>query len=103
VISGLPTPTPQSVSGLMIYVGLLEGYGSIEVNDDYVQKLRKQFDVATDMLDQCDRDNRMAVGRKPSLLLYRVVCADEDTTLWPESDLGNLRAALNYLARLFRC
>ena len=103
VINGLPTPSPQSVSGLMIYVGLLEGYGSVETDDEYVQKLRKQFNAATDMLDQCDRDHRMAAGRKPSLLLYRVVCTDEDTTLWPESDIGNLRIALNYLARVFRC
>jgi len=103
VISGLPTPTPQSVSGLMIYVGMIEDYGSIEADDDYVRKLRRQFEAATDMLDQCDRDNRMAAGRKPSLLVYRVVCADEDTTLWPEGDLGNLRVALNYLVRVFRC
>ena len=103
VLSGLPTPTPQSVSGLMIYVGLLEGYGTIETDDDYVRKLRRQFDAATDALDQCDRDHRMCAGRKPSLLLYRVVCTDEDTTLWPESDLGNLRIALNHLARVFRC
>jgi len=65
--------------------------------------VRRQFEAATDMLDQCDRDNRMAAGRKPSLLVYRVVCADEDTTLWPEGDLGNLRVALNYLVRVFRC
>ena len=103
VILGLPTPTPQSVSGLMIYVGMIEDYGSTEADDDYVLKLRKQFNAATDMLDQCDRDHRMSTGRKPSLLLYRVVCADEDTTLWAQSDLGNLRIALNYLARVFRC
>jgi hypothetical protein len=45
----------------------------------------------------------MARGRKPSLLLYRVSCVDEDTTLWPECDLGNLRVALNTLTRVFRC
>ena len=103
VISGLPTPTPQSVSGLMIYTGLLESYGSIEPDDDYIRQLRKQFEATTDALDQCDRDHRMARGRKPSLLLYRVACADEDTTLWPECDLGNLRVALNALVRIFRC
>jgi len=103
VINGLPTPSPQSVSGLMIYVGLLEGYESVETDDEYAQKLRRQFNAATDMLDQCDRDHRMAAGRKPSLLLYRVVCTDEDTTLWSETDIGNLRIALNYLARVFRC
>jgi hypothetical protein len=53
-------------------------------------------------LDECDRAVRMERGRKPSLLLYRVVCVDEDTTLWPVCDLGNLRLALNTLVRAFR-
>jgi hypothetical protein len=44
---------------------------------------------------------RMERGRKPSLLLYRVVCVDEDTTLWPACDIGNLRLALNTLVRAF--
>jgi hypothetical protein len=52
-------------------------------------------------LDECDRAARMERGRKPSLLLYRVVCVDEDTTLWPACDLGNLRLALNALVRAF--
>jgi hypothetical protein len=43
----------------------------------------------------------MERGRKPSLLLYRVVCVDEDTTLWPACDLGSLRLALNTLVRAF--
>jgi hypothetical protein len=43
----------------------------------------------------------MEQSRKPSLLLYRVVCVDEDTTLWPACDLGNLRLALNTLVRAF--
>jgi len=43
----------------------------------------------------------MEQSRKPSLLLYRVVCVDEDTTLWPACDLGNLRLALNALVRAF--
>jgi hypothetical protein len=28
-------------------------------------------------------------------------CVDEDTTLWPAQDLGNLRIALNALVRVF--
>jgi hypothetical protein len=43
----------------------------------------------------------MERGRKPSLLLYRVVCVDEDTTSWSACDLGNLRLALNALVRAF--
>jgi hypothetical protein len=32
----------------------------------------------------------------------RPICADEDTTCWPEEDIGNLRVALNTLVRVFR-
>jgi hypothetical protein len=35
-------------------------------------------------------------------VIYRVICVDEDTTLWPAEDLGNLRVALNALVRVFR-
>lgn len=42
---------------------------------------------------------RMERARKPSLLLYRVICADEDTTPWPASDIGNLRLAFDTLIR----
>jgi hypothetical protein len=44
----------------------------------------------------------LAAGRRPTLLVYRAVCADEDTTGWPQEDLGNLRVALNALVRVFR-
>lgn len=101
-IIGLPTPKPRSITAIMIAAGFLGGNSSTEPEEETVEKIRKSFDVATDALDQCDRDHRMAVGRKPSLLLFRVVCADEDTTLWPECDLGNLRIALNTLTRVFR-
>ena len=86
----------------MIAAGLVAGVATTDAGEDTIDKLRKRFDAATDALDQCDRDHRMARGRKPSLLLYRVVCADEDTTLWPECDVGNLRVALNALVRIFR-
>jgi hypothetical protein len=36
------------------------------------------------------------------MLIYRVIFVDEDTTLWPAEDLGNLRVALNALVRVFR-
>jgi hypothetical protein len=36
------------------------------------------------------------------LLIYRVICVDEDTTLWAADDLGNFRVALNALVRVFR-
>ena len=44
----------------------------------------------------------MSPGRRPVLLIYRVISVDEDTTLWPEEDLGNLRVALNALVRVFK-
>jgi len=36
------------------------------------------------------------------LLIYRVVCADEETKNWREDDIGNLRFGLNALARVFK-
>ncbi len=62
-----------------------------------------RFGAATKAIDDCDRAYRMGPGRRPSLLVYRVVCVDEDTTLWSMSDIGNLRVALNALARVFGC
>jgi hypothetical protein len=41
-------------------------------------------------------------GRRSKLLIYRVVCTDEDVLHLPEEDIGNLRVALNALVRLFR-
>ena len=45
---------------------------------------------------------RMSRGRQPTLLVYRVICSDEDAMHWPEEDIGNLRVALNALVRVFR-
>jgi len=75
--------------------------------------LRAKFDEQKDRLDatlaairalaDSDREQRLARGAKPSQLVYRVVCVDEDTRRWPECDLGNFRVALNALVRVFRC
>lgn len=102
-ILGLPIPNTSAVAGLMIAAGLMGASHSSEIDAEAIERLRTRFKSTTDALDQCDRDHRMTRGRKPSLLLFRVVCADEDTTLWPECDLGNLRVALNTLIRVFRC
>ena len=67
-----------------------------------VDRLRRRFDAATDALDQCNRDHRFSSGRLPALLIYHVICVDEDTTRWPAEDIGNLRVALNALVRVFR-
>jgi hypothetical protein len=44
----------------------------------------------------------MSRGSRPTLLVHRVICIDEDAMHWPEEDIGNLRVALNALVRLFR-
>ena len=98
---GLPLPSPRSVAGILVNEGIFGGT-SREPDDDVVDRLRRRLDAATDALDQCDHDHRMSPGRRPVLLVYRVVCTDENTTLWPEEDLGNLRVALNALVRVFR-
>ena len=98
---GLPMPSPRSVAGILINEGIFGGSPS-EPERDVIERLRRRFDEATDALDQCDRDHRMSLGRRPALLIYRVICVDEDTTCWPEEDIGNLRVALNALVRTFR-
>ena len=66
------------------------------------ENLKRRFNAATNALDACDREQRMSMGRRPTLLVYRVICTDEDAMHWPEQDIGNLRVALNALVRLFR-
>ena len=44
----------------------------------------------------------MSAGNRPTRLVYRIICADQDALHWPEEDIGNLRVALNALVRLFR-
>ena len=58
--------------------------------------------TATNALDQCDRDHRLSAGGRPALLVYRVVCTDEEALNCKVDDIGNLRVALNALVRVFR-
>jgi hypothetical protein len=76
-------------------------YGAPNVQQA-VERGEVSVEEATEALDQCDREHSLAAGRRPTLLVYRAVCADEDTTGWPHEDLGNLRVALNALVRVFR-
>ena len=69
---------------------------------EVIEKLKRRFADATGTLDACDREQRMSMGRRPTLLVYRVICTDEDAMRWGEEDIGNLRVALNALLRLFR-
>ena len=101
VAMGLPSPTPRSVAGLLINEGII-GSAPSEPVLEVIEKLKRRFRDATDALDACDREHRMSAGRRPTLLIYRVVCTDEDAMHWKEEDLGNLRVALNALVRVFR-
>jgi hypothetical protein len=98
---GLPSPSPRSVAGLLINEGIF-GASPSEPVLEVIEKLKRRFGAATDALDACDREHRMSRGRRPTLLVYRVICSDEDAMHWPEEDMGNLRVALNALVRVFR-
>jgi hypothetical protein len=100
-VCGLPSPSPRSIAGLLINEGIF-GASPSEPALEVIEKLKRRFNAATDALDACDREQRMSGGRRPTLLVYRLICADEDAINWPEEDIGNLRVALNALVRLFR-
>ena len=69
---------------------------------EFAENLKRRFYAATEALDACDREQRMSMGRRPTMLVYRVICTDEDAMRWGEENIGNLRIALNALLRLFR-
>jgi hypothetical protein len=100
-VLGLPSPSPRSVAGLLINEGIF-GATPSEPVPELVDKLKRRFRYATDVLDACDRDHRLLPGKRPTLLVYRVICTDQDAMNWPEEDLGNFRVALNALVRVFR-
>jgi hypothetical protein len=100
-VLGLPSPSPRSVAGLLINEGIF-GATQSEPVPEVVDKLKRRFRDATDVLDGCAREHRLSPGKRPTLLVYRVICTDQDAMGWPEEDLGNLRVALNALVRVFR-
>ena len=69
---------------------------------EVIEKVKRRFADATSVLDACDREQRMSPGKRPTLLVYQIVCTDQDALHWSEDDIGNLRVALNALVRLFR-
>lgn len=101
IVMGLPMPSPRSVAGILINEGIF-GSSPSEPVLEVIEKLRDRFEHATNALDECDRQNRFSAGKRPTLLIYRVLCADEDTTNWRDEDIGNFRLALNALVRAFR-
>lgn len=101
VMVGLPSPSPRSVAGLLINEGIF-GASPSEPVLEVIEKLKRRFDDATRVLDACDREQRMSAGKRPTLLIYRVICTDQEAINWPAEDIGNLRVALNALLRVFR-
>ena len=100
-LMGLPSPSPRSVAGLLINEGIF-GASPSEPVLEVIEKVKRRFADATSVLDACDREQRMSAGKRPTLLVYRTVCTDQDAMSWGEEDIGNLRVALNALVRLFR-
>ena len=101
VAMGLPSPTPYSVVSLLINEGIFGSTPSEPVLE-VIERLKRRFRDATDALDACDREHRLSAGKRPTLLIYRVVCTDEETLNWKAEDMGNLRVALNALTRVFK-
>ena len=100
-VMGMPSPSPRSVAGLLINEGIF-GASPSEPVLEVIEKVKRRFADATSVLDACDREQRMSAGKRPTLLVYRVICTDQDALHWAEEDIGNLRVALNALVRLFR-
>lgn len=101
ILMGLPSPSPRSVAGLLINEGIF-GASPSEPVLEVIERVKRRFADATSVLDVCDREQRMSAGKRPTLLIYRVICTDNDALHWGEEDIGNLRVALNALVRLFR-
>jgi hypothetical protein len=100
-VLGLPSPSPRSVAGLLINEGIC-GASPSEPVLEVIERVKRRFSDATSVLDACDREQRMSAGKRPTLLVYCVICTDQDAMHWGEEDIGNLRVALNALIRLFR-
>ena len=86
--AGVVLPAPAGASA---WLGLHDGQLFLQPVPD-----------ATSVLDACDREQRMSAGKRPTILIYQVICTDHDAMHWAEEDIGNLRVALNALVRVFR-
>ena len=98
---GLPIPSPQSMSALLVNAGIF-GTPPGEMVIDVIEQLKRRHKEATTALDECDREHRLSPGRRPTWLIYRMVCLDQDIDEKNSADVGNLRVALNALVRVFR-
>ncbi len=100
VVTGLPLPSPSSVSGVMASAGIFGGSGG-PPDADLIEKVRRHYDEALQVLARCDRDRRAMPGQPPSRLVYRIVCLDEDASDLRDHDRHSLHHGLDELGYLF--
>ena len=100
VVTGMPLPSPSSVSGLMASAGIFGGPGDPPA-DDLIEKVRRHYNAALQVLEGCDRDRERFPGQQPSRLVYRIVCLDEEAGRIPQADRTNLHHGLDELGHLF--
>jgi hypothetical protein len=100
VVTGIPLPTPRSVGGLMTGAGII-GSCTQQPGDDVVERVRRHYDTALQVLAECDRDRRAMPGQAPSRLVYRIVCLDEDASDLSGHDCQSLHHGLDELGYLF--
>ena len=100
VLTGLPLPSPSSVAGLMASAGIFGGSCGPS-DDDLIEKVRRRYDDALQMLARRDQDRRSMPGRPPGGLVYRIVCLDEDASGLTEHDREVLCHALDEIGYLF--
>ena len=99
-VMGWPMPFPASVAGILASEGVLGGVGA-PPSCELVEKVRRHYGAVLSVLDQCDRDRQASPGQAPSVLVYRLICIDEDAGSWPHAGRRNLSFALDALAELF--
>ena len=100
LVTGMPLPRPTSVAGVMANAGVFGGCGEPPA-DDLVDKVRRHYDEALQVLARCDRDRRAMPGQAPSRLVYRIVCLDEDASDLGDHDRHSLHQGLDELGYLF--
>ena len=100
VVTGIPLPTPRSVGGLMTGSGII-GSCTQQPGDDVVERVRRHYDAALQVLAECDRARRAMPGQAPSRLVYRIVCLDEDASDLSGHDRHSLHHGLDELGYLF--
>lgn len=100
VVTGMPLPSPSSVAGLMASAGVFGGCGQPPA-DDVVERVRRHYDDALQVLNRCDQNRRAMPGQPPSRLVYRIVCLDEDASRIGDHDRRGLHHGLDELGYLF--